>query len=328
VLSLLLLIGVTLMGYAFFSHQYTPVDPNDHRPIDVRIPADSTARDIAEILEKEGLIRSQKAFLSYCRKEGLDIQLKAGHYRFTRSQSLPEIAGAIARGAVVTRSITIPEGYTVEKIGELFEKEGLFTSQEWEQALQADYAFPFLEDVPAQVKNPLEGFLFPDTYLIPDDISAREMIQHMLATFARVWEEKLAADAADAGLTVNEAVTLASLIEREAQVGSEREIISGVIHNRLEQGMLLQIDATVLYCLPDHKEKLTYADLEVDDPYNTYKNPGLPPGPIANPGLASLEAAIHPQKHNYLYYVAKGDGSHHFSVTYQEHLIAKGRYID
>jgi UPF0755 protein len=154
------------------------------------------------------------------------------------------------------------------------------------------------------------------------------MIQHMLATFARVWEEKLAADAADAGLTVNEAVTLASLIEREAQVGSEREIISGVIHNRLEQGMLLQIDATVLYCLPDHKEKLTYADLEVDDPYNTYKNPGLPPGPIANPGLASLEAAIHPQKHNYLYYVAKGDGSHHFSVTYQEHLIAKGRYID
>jgi UPF0755 protein len=118
------------------------------------------------------------------------------------------------------------------------------------------------------------------------------------------------------------------LIEREAQVGSEREVISGVIHNRLARGMLLQIDATVLYCLPNHKEVVTYADLEIDNPYNTYKYLGLPPGPIANPGLASLEAALHPQEHNYLYYVARGDGSHHFSVTYEEHLRAKGRYID
>lgn len=327
-LILLLLVGVTLMGYAFLSHQYAPVDPNDHQPIEVRIPADSTAREIAELLDKEGLIHSPNAFLSYCRKEGLDSQLKAGHYIFKRSQSLADIAGAIARGAVVTQSITIPEGYTVDQIGDLFVKKGLFTQEEWEEALQADYAFPFLEGASAQVKNPLEGFLFPDTYIVPDDITAQDMIQHMLATFDKVWQDELASAAADTGLTVNEVVTLASLIEREAQVSSEREVISGVIYNRLDRGMLLQIDATVLYCLPSHKEILTYADLEVKDPYNTYKHPGLPPGPIANPGLASLEAAVHPQKHNYLYYVAKGDGSHQFSATYQEHLIAKGRYID
>lgn len=327
-LTLLLLICVTLMGYAFFSHQYSPVDPDDDRPIDVRIPAESTARDIAELLEKEGLIRSQNAFLSYCRKEGLDSQLKAGHYVFKRSQPLAEIAGAIARGAVVTQTITIPEGYTVAQIGDLFVQKGIFTSEEWEKAVQADYAFDFLEDTSARAKNPLEGFLFPDTYVIPEDISAQEMIQHMLATFARIWQEKLAAASAGTGLTVNEIVTLASLIEREAQVGAEREVISGVIYNRLDRGMLLQIDATVLYCLPNHKEILTYADLEVDNPYNTYKYPGLPPGPIANPGLASLEAAVYPQEHNYLYYVARGDGSHQFSATYQEHLIAKGRYID
>ncbi|MDI9479977.1 MAG: endolytic transglycosylase MltG [Bacillota bacterium] len=327
-LALLFLIVAILMGYNYLNRQYEPVDPADHRPIDVRIPANSTAREIAIQLEEAGLVHSANAFLSYCRKEGLDSQLKAGHYIFKRSQSVSEIAGDIARGAVVTQSITIPEGYTVDQIGRLFVKQGLFTEAEWQEALEADYSFAFLEGVSPQADHALEGFLFPDTYVIPEDITTQEMIQHMLATFDHLWQEKLAAAADENNLTINETVTLASLIEREAQVGSEREVISGVIHNRLARGMLLQIDATVLYCLPNHKEVVTYADLEIDNPYNTYKYLGLPPGPIANPGLASLEAALHPQEHNYLYYVARGDGSHHFSVTYEEHLRAKGRYID
>lgn len=325
---LLLLIGATYWGHTFLSRQYAPVDPQDNRPIDVRIPANSTARDIAVQLEEQGLIHSERAFLSYCRKEGLDGQLKAGHYVFTRSQSVAEIAGAIARGAVVTKTITIPEGFTVAQIGQLLIENNICTDAEWEEALQAEYPFDFLTNVSPRANNKLEGFLFPDTYVIPDDIKAQELIQHMLATFDQVWQDELAASASETSLTINEVVTLASLIEREAQVSAEREVISGVIYNRLERGMLLQIDASVLYCLPNHKQKVTYADLEVNNPYNTYKNPGLPPGPIANPGLASLKAALHPQKHDYLYYVAKGDGSHHFSLTYDEHLIAKGRYID
>lgn len=327
-IALVSLIIVTLMGYAFLSRQYTPVDPNDHNPIDVHIPANSSARQIASLLETKQLVRNQTAFLSYCRKEGLDSQLKAGHYQFKRSQSVAEIAGAIARGAIVTESITVPEGYTVEQIGQMFVKRGLFTSTEWEEALKADYSFKFLEGVSAKAPYRLEGFLFPDTYVIPEDIKAREMIQHMLATFDQHWQKQLSAEADKLGMTVLETVTLASLIEREAQVGSERPVIAGVIYNRLEQNMLLQIDATILYCLPQHKEKLTYADLEINHPYNTYKNAGLPPGPIANPGLASLKAALNPEQHNYLYYVARGDGSHYFSKTYAEHLRAKAQYID
>jgi UPF0755 protein len=327
-LILLLLIGAALGGYTFLNRQYAPVDPGDNRPIDVRISANSTARGIAVQLKDKGLIRSERSFLSYCRKEGLDSQLKAGHYIFTRSQSVAEIAGAIARGAVVTQTITIPEGYTVAQIGKLCVEQGICTDAEWEQAVQEEYPFEFLENVSERAENRLEGFLFPDTYVIPEDITAREIIQHMLATFDGIWQKELAAEALQTGLTMNEIVTLASLIEREAQVGAEREVISGVIYNRLERGMLLQIDASVLYCMPNHKATVTYADLEIDNPYNTYKNPGLPPGPIANPGLASLKAAVHPQDHDYLYYVARGDGSHHFSVTYEEHLRAKGRYID
>lgn len=326
--ALLFLAIMVFSGHGFLSRQYDPVDPDDHRPVDVIIPANSSARQIAVVLREKGLIRNENAFLSYCKKEHLDSRLKAGHYSFTRSQSLGAIAEAIARGAVVTMTITIPEGYTVQQIGEVLIQRKLFDRPEWEEAVNSDYAYSFLEEVSSQTDCPLEGFLFPDTYIVSEEITAREMVEHMLANFERLWKDDLSSLAAKKGMTVQEAVTLASLIEREAQVGSERKVISGVIHNRLQRGMLLQIDATVIYCLPEHKESLTYADLEIDHAYNTYRHPGLPPGPIANPGLASLEAALQPQQHNYLYYVARGNGSHEFSRTYEEHLAAKGRYID
>lgn len=328
IIGLLFLITVILGGYLFMGRQYSPVDPNDKQPIDVIIPASSSARDIAVLLDDKDLIRNQAAFLSYCRKNQLDSQLKAGHYRFSRSQSVADIAGYIARGSVVTLTITIPEGYTVKQIGDLFIKQGLFERSEWDSALQAEYSFSFLDDSSSEVNNKLEGFLYPETYVVPEDITAQEMIQHMLSTFDSVWNKKYAALADQQGLTVQEVVTMASLVEREAQVGSERSVISGVIHNRLDIGMPLQIDAAIQYCLPDHKEVLTYADLEVDSPYNTYKNTGLPPGPIANPGQASMEAALKPDQHDYLYYVAKGDGSHQFSRTHEEHIAAKQRYIN
>lgn len=328
IIGVLFLATVILSGYLFMGRQYSPVDPNDKQPIDVIIPASSSARDIAELLESKDLIRNQTAFLSYCRKNQLDSQLKAGHYRFSRSQSVAEIAGDIARGSVVTLTITIPEGYTVKQIGDLFIKQGLFERSEWDSALQAEYSFSFLDDSSPQVISKLEGFLYPETYVVPEDITAQELIRHMLSTFDAVWNQEYAALADQQGLTVQDVVTMASLIEREAQVGSERSVISGVIHNRLDIGMPLQIDASIQYCLPDHKEVLTYADLRVDSPYNTYKNTGLPPGPIANPGQASIEAALKPDQHDYLYYVAKGDGSHHFSRTHEEHIAAKQRYIN
>jgi UPF0755 protein len=187
-----------------------------------------------------------------------------------------------------------------------------------------DYAF--LPRAGTSPDKRLEGFLYPDTYWIDKTSSAEDIVAIMLARFAAVWNQEFAASAQEKNISVRDAVIIASLIEREAQVPEERKRIAGVIYNRLQAGMPLQIDATIIYSLGEHREVLTYKDLEIDSPYNTYRNAGLPVGPIACPGRASIAAALDPESNDYMYYVAKGDGSHHFSITYAEHLTAKARY--
>ncbi|MDD4550090.1 MAG: endolytic transglycosylase MltG [Syntrophomonadaceae bacterium] len=325
--AIIVLLGLTLLGFRLVSQQYAPVDAGDKSYINVIIPENSTAGQIAAILEEHQLIHSKKVFLAYCRHNELDNQLKAGHYKFSRSQSLEAIARDISQGKVVSISFTIPEGYTVQQIGELLVQKNLCTAEAWNNAVQQDYDFSFLKEVADNSTAPLEGFLFPDTYFISEDTSAEQIVEIMLTRFARVWEENLAEQAQGKNISTYETVILASMIEREAMVKDERKIISGVIQNRLEKGMPLQIDATVLYCLGQYKDTVTYADLEVNSPYNTYQVGGIPPGPIACPGQAAIEAALNPDKHGYYYYVARGDGTHQFSKTYAEHLIAKKKYI-
>lgn len=327
----LLLIFIVLLAIGGFfgsrlvSQQYLPVDPNNKTPVDVFIPAESSARQIAAILEEHQVIRSQKAFLSYCRKEKLDVQLKPGHYSFNRSQSLAQIARSIAAGQVVKIKVTVPEGYTVKEIGAMLVEKGVCTEASWQEAIKADYPYNFLKDVPASSKYRLEGFLFPDTYYIEENTSSQEIVNMMLNNFATLWDQEFAIQAKN--MSVYETIILASLIEEEAMHNDERKTISGVIQNRLRDGMYLQLCPTVLYCFDQKKTKLNNADLEIESPYNTYRNPGLPPGPIANPGKASIAAALNPEKHSYYFYVSKGDGSHYFSRTYQEHLQAMSRYI-
>ena len=211
-------------------------------------------------------------------------------------------------------------------MGALLEKHGLLSEDEWEQALTQPYEFDFLQDIPAGQTNRLEGFLFPDTYNITADDNGERIINIMLSRFAEVWEDKLAARAKEKGWSALEVVTVASLIEREAAVPEERKIISGVIANRLEIGMPLQIDATILYALNEHKELISNVDLKVDSPYNTYIHNGLPPGPIAAPGVDSLQAALDPEDNPYFYYVSRGDGTHEFTRTFTEHLQAISKY--
>lgn len=327
-IALLFLVTGAWLGYQVFVRQYTPVDPHDITLVDVVIPEQATARQIAQQLKKEGLIYSENAFLVYIQKNNLANRLKAGHYRFSRSQRASEMADDIAQGRVVTVGFTIPEGYTLQQIGRLLVERKICTGEEWDAAVKADYPFDFLDTAPSEVNSPLEGFLFPDTYYVSEDCTVQQIIMHMLDNFKQVWDDQFAREAEQRGMDIRQVITMASLIEKEAMVAKERKIISGVIHNRLRKNMLLQIDATVLYCLPEHKEVVTYADLKVDSPYNTYRYPGLPPGPIANPGQASIEAALHPDRNDYLYYVATGDGSHHFSTNYEDHLQAKEKYID
>lgn len=325
--ALMLLMALGLLGSQLFLHQYRPVNPADNQSIDILVPSSSSTGAIAALLKHNGLIRNERVFLAYCRQQKIDNQMKAGHYRFTRSMSLPEIAQAIAQGKVVQVTFTIPEGYTVAQIGELLTAKGLCTAAAWQEAVKKDYDFSFIKSaVAASGRSSLEGFLFPDTYVIGETASPQDIIKAMLNRFEDVWKNEMETVAQQQGRSVKEVVILASLVEEEARVDTERATIAGVIWNRLQKDMLLQIDATVLYSLNQNKPVVTYADLKVDSPYNTYLHAGLPPGPIACPGQAALQAALHPEKHNYYYYVARGDGSHQFSATYAEHLQAQRRY--
>lgn len=327
--AVLALVSLGLLGGQLISQQYQPVDPGNSNWVDISIPPASNAAGIAALLKSQGLIRNEDFFLAYCRQKGLDNHLKAGHYRFSPSQGLAEIAAAIAAGKVVQMSFTIPEGYTVSQVGDLLVSRGICSAEAWKQAVLRDYDFEFLKGPRHNaVKHPLEGFLFPDTYLIDESTPAQEIVKTMLERFETVWNQQFAPLANSQNRSVIEVVTTASLIEEEAQVSTERARVSGVIKNRLDRDMLLQIDATVLYALGANKTLVTYADLEVKSPYNTYLYPGLPPGPIACPGQAAIQAALSPETHQYLYYVARGDGSHEFTSTFQEHLAAQSRYAN
>jgi len=307
-----------------------PVNADDLSYIDVVIPENSNARQVAAILAQNNLVYSEKDFLNYCRTRGLDDRLKAGHYKLSRSQSLKEIIKSITEGQVITLSFTIPEGYSVKEIGNLLVKKKLCSETEWQQAINKSYDFGFLQDIPPEVEkerfNQLEGFLFPDTYYVSKQTTAEQIIEMMLKNFEKIWYKEFAQQAEKKNKSVYDVITLASMVEKEAMIAEERPRIAGVIENRLNKGMLLQIDATVLYSLQENKELVTLEDLEVDSPYNTYKNLGLPPGPITCPGREAIRAVLNPEEHNYYFYVAKGDGSHHFSITYNEHLQAINRY--
>ncbi|HWP98434.1 MAG TPA: endolytic transglycosylase MltG [Syntrophomonadaceae bacterium] len=327
IISLAALLAVfVLTGFLTMRFQYAAMDPKDKTAVDVIVPDKSSAVQVAAFLRDKGLVHSQLAFRIYCSQNHLASSLKPGHYRFYRSQSLAEIAAQISQGKVVSTTFTVPEGYTVEQIGRLLVDKKLVSAADWQAALKSDYAFSFLPPAGGKREQRLEGFLFPDTYNIEEKTSARQIIQLMLERFNSVWSNGMAQEAQQQKKSPLEVVTVASLIEREAKVAAEREIISGVIKNRLSIHMALQMCPTVLYALKQEKDILSLADLKIESPYNTYKYPGLPPGPIACPGRASLQAALHPQQHSYFYYVSKGDGTHYFSKTFAEHAAAVKKY--
>jgi len=293
----------------------------------IQIASNTSTTQIAEQLYQEGLIRNQTAFLLYLRFSGYARQLKAGNYSLSNSMSVQEIAERIYRGentSIYTR-VTLPEGYTLDQIEETLAEKGLVDSEKFRAVLEnGEFNYDFLEGLPSD-KNRLEGFLFPATYDITSGMTEAECVDMMLKCFGRNVTPAIRQQAADQGLSVLELITMASIVEREARLEEERPIIAGVIDNRLKIGMLLQVDATVQYALGQHKEKIYYQDLELDSPYNTYIYPGLPPGPIASPGISSISAVLNPTRHDYYYYVAQSDGSHVFSKSLKEHNQAKSR---
>ena len=290
----------------------------------VEIPKGSSIVDISQILKDEDVISGRLSFIVRTVISGKSGQLKYGTFDFLPGESYSEIIEKMCNSGAKreTVTITIPEGYSVEMIIDKVTKEGISTKEEFELALEKEYNYEFLNYVD---KNPerkyiLQGYLFPSTYEFFKDAKAEDVINAMLLEF-----EKQYMSLGESYENIDEIITKASLIEREAKVLEERAIIAGVIENRLSIGQRLQIDASVVYAITDgmyDAKKVYYKDLEIDSGYNTYKYEGLPLGPIANPGLESIKAAINPLKHEYFYYrtdTSKNDGTHIFTKTFDEH---------
>ncbi|MBR2594213.1 MAG: endolytic transglycosylase MltG [Firmicutes bacterium] len=289
---------------------------------------DSTA-DIAKNLKDEGLINSELMFRFKSRFGGYDGTYKFGVYNIPSGLSDEEIMLLLQRGNSENRSITIPEGYTIEQIANYLDSEGICTHDEFiNQVQNGTYNYEFLNGVPDNVTYKLEGFLYPDTYYIAEEANAEYVINVMLEQFDNIYQNQLKDKLKDSGKSVYEAVTVASIIEKEVLLDEERPIVASVIYNRLNQGMPLQIDATVIYAIGMHTDNLTVNQLQYDSPYNTYVYEGLPLGPISNPRLASIEAAIEPAETNYLYYVLESaSGSNHvFCEDYDSFIAAKSAY--
>jgi UPF0755 protein len=284
----------------------------------VDIPQGSGSRAIGERLVAAGVVRDHATFRTALWMSGEGRRLKAGEYRFTEAMKPLEVIGKLARGDVYVITMTFPEGLTAAEMGKIFESHGLGTASDFRDAVKG--AEPIRAIDP---KAPdLEGYLFPETYAVSRHADAQQVVKLMVARFEHVWTPALREAAAAQDLSTRAAVTLASIIEKETARPDERPLVAAVYANRLRKGMLLQCDPTVIYGLEragKYTGDIRKEDLAFDSRYNTYKYPGLPPGPIASPGRASLEAAVHPAAVDFLYFVSRNDGSHVFAKTLEEH---------
>ncbi|GBF34243.1 hypothetical protein DCCM_3355 [Desulfocucumis palustris] len=328
-LALVLLVGTALLAKLYFNALITPVDPSQKgNEVILDIPPNASGEYISQKLYQAGLTRGPEVFKLYARYRGITGKLKPGKYIFNPAQPLEEIATALVAGPPDKIAFTVPEGYDFRQLVDMLSQRGLIQREEFTRLVfQGDFGYSFLEGIPRNSRR-LEGYLFPDTYHIGSETTEKEIIEMMLKRFNdELVKINFSEHTALLGLSLHQGVTLASMVEREARVDRERPLIAGVMLNRLHRGMKLQIDATVEYALGGHRDKIYYKDLETDSPYNTYKYYGLPPGPISFPGEASLLAAVHPETTDYLYYVARPDGTHVFSKTLAEHNANKAKYI-
>lgn len=299
-----------------------PVERNTNSVYSINIEYGSTSKTVANLLEENNIIRSSFAFNVLINVLGYDNQLRAGYYEISPENNIFEVIDIIRKGRVETFKVSIPEGSTLKEIISRFEKETLYSKEEFfniAQNIELNNKEYLAENSDA-IKYKLEGFLYPDTYKIQKNFKPTQIYKLMLNEFENKWLLKLKDKADNNKYSVLELVTIASIVEKEAKLKEEKPIIAGIIFNRLEKNMKLQIDATVQYVLPQRKERLLYSDLKIESKYNTYLHQGLPPGPISNPGAASINAVLNPEKTEYLFYFARKDGSHVFSKTYQEHL--------
>jgi len=308
---------LTFLSLETYHFAQTPADPLAPVRSFVVLPGDSFRRT-AERLHQEKIIESACKLRLYARIKGLDIRIKAGEYALSAAQAPAAILDAMAAGKVALYRVTVPEGYTLFQIADLLAQLDISDRGDFiRTATDSETARRLGIEAPT-----LEGYLFPDTYYFSRPSSPGSIISTMVGAFRKAFKPQWGEAATQAGFTIHQIVTLASMIEKETGAPFERPLVASVFHNRLQKKIRLESDPTVIYGIKDFDGDLTREHLSQRTPYNTYRISGLPPGPIANPGTDSLEAAVYPAKTPFLYFVSKKDGTHQFSEDLQTHLLA------
>ncbi|WHY65810.1 endolytic transglycosylase MltG [Neobacillus sp. SuZ13] len=342
IISILLLLFILLIsggGYLYIESALKPIDAGSKKFKQVDIPLGSSVTGIAETLESNGIIKSAKVFKYYVKLKN-EGGFMAGEYQLSPSMDVPEIVNRLKTGKVLAQAsfkITIPEGKQLKEIAAIMAKAtkqkendvfNKLNDQEFIKTLMAKYPDILTEEIlNSSVKYPLEGYLYPATYpFYKNNPSVEEMVAAML-TKTRTVLSDYAEQSEKKKLSVHQLLTMASLVEEEATEKADRKTIASVFYNRIKKGMMLQTDPTVLYAQGKHKARVLYKDLEVDSPYNTYQNTGLPPGPIANAGKSSIEASLDPAETDYYYFIATADGDVIFTKTLEEHNKEKAKHI-
>lgn len=343
VIALILLLVIGIAGfrtYYYVSGALKPVDPDAEDVVNITVPIGSNLDSISRLLEENGLVKDARVYKYYV-KFNNQAEFQAGDYGLQPSMTLDEITESLKTGKVYREplfNITFPEGLTIDEIAEnVIAKKTKYTADEFKakmkdkayiEELMAEHPELLTEEILGEdIRYPLEGYLFPATYpFYEEDPSLTLIIEQMVAaTESNVMQYKSILD--DMEKTPHWFLTFASLLEEEATAQSDRQTIASVFYNRLEIDMPLQTDPTVIYAMGEHKKRLFNKDYEFDHPYSTYKNKGLPPGPIASAGLSSMQAVIDPAKTEYFYFLADAEGTNHFAKTYEEHLENQKKYI-
>lgn len=314
--------AIVLIGVHFYTALFVP--PSREKVWkEIQVTEGMSFKAIASELQKDGVIRYRGYFEIIGRLQGMSRRVRAGYYGLNTRMRLWDVLEILRKGKIIEYQVVIPEGYNMYQIGWTLSGTPLVSDPQEFMKLATNREYVRSLGIEADT---LEGYLFPDTYYFPKGIKVEDIPRRMVLRYKAVFDSTYRARGQELGLTERQVITLASIIEKEAKVPSERKLISAVYHNRLKKGMLLQADPTCVYGTKAWITQVTREDLKRKSPYNTYMHKGLPPGPIANPGQGAILAALYPEPVDYLFFVAQGDGSHYFSNDYGSHEKAVGRY--
>ncbi len=299
-----------------------PADPSRTELTLIEIPESSRFKELAQRLEEQGIVKNRWPLIVIAKIQGKDVLVKAGEYQLAPSMTPSQILSIITEGRIFLRRFTVKEGMTMKEIGPLLEQVGILSAQEFQSALRDKSALQSLRIT----ADSFEGYLYPETYQFPRATKPLKILTAMTEQLNKIWDPAWDQKLQELQLTKHQLLTLASIIEKESGNVDEQPMIASVFYNRLRSGMRLQSDPTVIYGIPNFNGNITRTDLETPTPYNTYTIDGLPPGPICNPGITAIRAALQPASTNYLYFVGNGQGRHVFSENLDDHNRAVNEF--